>query len=120
MLMLCRAIVCLAPILLCTASACAQPIRAEDQPDRIVLANERLTLAIGKDQKGGVISITDNATGRELAAPGPQRILLLALSDPAGDGKQRVYVNSHEAESADYRVESGEQQRHGATPQSRG
>lgn len=108
MLMLCRAIVCLAPILLCTASACAQPIRAEDQPDRIVLANERLTLAIGKDQKGGVISITDNATGRELAAPGPQRILLLALSDPAGDGKQRVYVNSHEAQSADYRVESGE------------
>ncbi len=99
------------PLFALSACAMGQGLDARDEPNRLVLSNERLSLAIGKEHKGGLVSLADFATGREFMAASPQRILLLVLTQRAGDGKERIYVSNHDAGDAQYALQQDGQSR---------
>lgn len=56
-----------------------------DEPDRLVLRNERCTMALGKAQKGAVISFVDNATGQEFVAQQAAPCLFRLTFSETGD-----------------------------------
>ncbi|MEI6500902.1 MAG: hypothetical protein WCP21_07725, partial [Armatimonadota bacterium] len=81
-------------------AAGAQTTGIEDQPDKLVLRNERLTMALGKAEKGAIISLVDTATGRELlASQASPRLFALTFSDRADAARKQFTVSSAEAGS---------------------
>ncbi len=80
----------------------APGVRAEDGPTRVVLASDRVEVAVGKAEKGAIVSLRDPLSGRELVAPSPQaRLFVLTLTERASDGSQRIYLSSQDAASVD-------------------
>jgi hypothetical protein len=87
-------------------SGSAQAIEAREEPDRVVLSNERVTVALGKAVKGGVVSLVDRRTERELVATqASPRLFTLALTERESDGKQRTYLSSGDAESVEFTLD---------------
>jgi len=80
------------------AAAWAQAPRVEDRADRVVLRNERLTMALGKAEKGAIVSLVDAASGREMVATqaAPQ-LFTLTLTDDADPARKQIPVSSREA-----------------------
>ena len=76
------------------------------EPDRLILQNERLTVALGKAAKGAIVSLVHSATGRELVAEQKApRLFLLGLSKQDDPGAKTFYVSSQEAEAVEFRLE---------------
>ena len=68
-------------------AAATHPVLTEDAA-RVVLRNDRLTLALGKAEKGAIVSLVDNASGREFvakqAAPQLFTLTFSTKDDPKG------------------------------------
>jgi len=81
-----------------------------DEEDRLSLTNERVSLSLGKGEKGAVVSCVDRAGGRELVARHTGgRLFTLVLSERQGDGKTKVYVSSTDAREVTYALDSGKE-----------
>jgi len=81
-------------------------IEGRDEASRVVLRNERLELTVGKAEKGGILSLIDRRSGRELVAERAwPRLFTLALTQRASDGRQRTYLSSTEAEAVQFTLE---------------
>ncbi|MBM3474887.1 MAG: hypothetical protein FJX75_16620 [Armatimonadetes bacterium] len=95
--------VCLAAL---AGSVSAQTVAVRDEPDRVILHNERFELAVGKAQKGGLVSLIDRRSGREMVAQQAwPRLFTLALTARDSDGRQRTYVSSTDAGSVDFTLD---------------
>ncbi|MCX6897624.1 MAG: DUF6259 domain-containing protein [Verrucomicrobia bacterium] len=95
------------------ALVCA-PLNAAEHPvltgdaARVVLRNARLTLALGKTKKGAIVSLVDNASGQEFAAPQKtSRLFTLAFSTKADAAGKRFYLSSGDAKSFSAEVKRG-------------
>jgi hypothetical protein len=85
----------------------AESVEGRDEADRVVLRNERGELAVGKAEKGGIVSLIDRRSGRQLVAErASPRLFTLVLTERASDGKQRTYLSSTDAESVQFTLES--------------
>ncbi len=74
----------------CAASA--------EEAARVVLQNDRLTMILGKAEKGAILSLTDAATSTEFAAPRKEpRLFALAFSEKAAPEKDRFTLSSLDA-----------------------
>ena len=79
-------------------AAWAQAPGIQDQPDRLVLCNERLTLTLSKPEKGAIVSLVDTATGREMIAAGASpRLFHLTFGEQADLARKQVTISSREA-----------------------
>jgi len=93
--------------------ACAPLVAAEnpiptDNAARVVLRNDRLTLALGRAEKGAVVSLVDNVSGQEFAAAQKtHRLFSLAFSKKADAGGKRFYLSSGDAKSFSAEVKRG-------------
>lgn len=68
-------------------------------PQDPVLRNERLALTLGQKEKGSVLSLVDLATGSEfIAREGATRLFSLAFTKKAGNGGERFYLSSGNAQ----------------------
>jgi hypothetical protein len=75
---------------------------------RVVLRNDRITLALGRAEKGAVVSLVDNASGQEFAAAQKtSRLFTLAFSLKADAAGRRFYLNSGDAKSFSAGVRNG-------------
>lgn len=89
-------------------AASAQSPAIEDQPDRLILRNERLTMTLSKPQKGAVVSLTDAATGREMAATqASPRLFQLTFSETADATHKQITASSQEAQAFTCEVTNG-------------
>lgn len=81
-------------------------VGVEDGPDRLVLRSESMTVVLGKAQKGAVLSLLDQATGREYAAPQADPVLFRLVFTRAGEESGATEeLTSRDAERVDYTVE---------------
>ncbi|MBM4048431.1 MAG: hypothetical protein FJ279_25285, partial [Planctomycetes bacterium] len=98
-----------------TAMARAAEVSGVDEPNRLVLRNGRVTLALGKAEKGAVVSLVDNATGVEFIAPqaAPR---LFSLTFSVGNPPQADAV-PHAADGAPQRALPTETRKSEATGQ---
>jgi hypothetical protein len=79
-----------------------------DDAARVLLRNDRLTLALGSAEKGAVVSLADNASGQEFAAAQKtHRLFTLAFSTKADATGKRFYLNSGDAKSFSADVKNG-------------
>lgn len=80
--------------------ASAQAPGILDQPDRLVLRNDRLALTLSKPEKGAIVSLVDTEDGREMvAAQATPRLFALTVSDKADPARKQVTLASSEARS---------------------
>lgn len=71
-----------------------------DDATRVVLHNDRLTLAFGQAEKGAVVSLVDNASGQEFAAPQKtSRLFTLAFSKKDDASGRKFHLSSGDAKS---------------------
>ena len=88
--------------------AWAQPPEVREEPDRIVISNERLTLCLGKAERGAITSLTDRATGQEfVAAQAAPWLVSVAVSSPAAGGTGRgdlTYLSTGQAATTRFEV----------------
>ncbi|MGQ9731880.1 MAG: hypothetical protein ACUVX8_11500, partial [Candidatus Zipacnadales bacterium] len=83
-------------------------VSVQEEISQVVLGNDRLRLGLGKEAKGAMVFLVDNATGRQLAeAEGLQRILTLKFTEREGDGKQFIYVSNGDAQEATWEIQQG-------------
>jgi len=83
----------------CLSAAGSGELRFDDRPDRVVLGNARLTMALGKVQKGAVVSLVETGAGRELIADQTAPSLFtLAFYERNKLAGPRLYVASAQAE----------------------
>jgi hypothetical protein len=79
-----------------------------DDAARVALHNDRLTLALGRAEKGAVVSLVDNTSGQEFAASQKtSRLFTLAFSAKADAAGKRFYLSSGDAKNFSAGVKSG-------------
>ncbi|MCX7824270.1 MAG: DUF6259 domain-containing protein [Verrucomicrobiae bacterium] len=75
---------------------------------RIELRNERLTLALGKAEKGAIVSLVDNARSAEFVAPQKtSRLFTLAFSKQTDARGEKFYLSSGDAKNFAANVKHG-------------
>lgn len=85
----------------------APSLQGRDEATRVVLRNERLELTVGKAEKGGILSLIDRRSGREMVAQRAwPRLFTLVLTERSSDGRQRLYLSSSDAETVQFSLES--------------
>ncbi len=95
------------------AFACMPLIAAEHpvltgETARVVLRNDRVTLALGKAEKGAIVSLVDNTSGQEFAAAQKMsRLFTLAFSMKSDAVGKRFYLSSGDAKSFAAEVKRG-------------
>ncbi|MFA7003500.1 MAG: DUF6259 domain-containing protein [Verrucomicrobiia bacterium] len=94
--------------LVCTPlNAAENPVLTADAA-RVVLRTDRLTLALGKAEKGAIVSLVDNVSGIEFAAAQKTpRLFSLAFSKKAEASGERLYLSSRDAKSFSAEVKRG-------------
>ena len=101
----CFAWYCL-PLALALGVARAQPPEVRDEADRVVLRNARLTLCLGKAERGAITSLTDRATGLEFVAAQTAPWLAAVAVSPRGEqGGDRSYLSTAQATTTGFEVE---------------
>ncbi|MDD4872690.1 MAG: hypothetical protein PHR77_19230, partial [Kiritimatiellae bacterium] len=74
----------------------------------ILLHNKRLTLILGRADKGAIVSLVDNANNANFVAPQvASRLFNLAFSKKAEIGGERFYLSSRDAKSFSADVKHG-------------
>ncbi len=90
----------------------AATISAADESARVVLRNNRLTLALGKAEKGAIVSLVDNASGQEFAtAQTAPQLFTLTFSrkdDPAG---KSIGFSSRDSKSVKFSLSAPDRRR---------
>lgn len=89
-----RHILCLCAFALLTCL----PASAQTTADRLLLRNDRLTLTLGRPEKGAIVSLTDTSAQRELIAPqAAPRLFTLTFSEAADPARKQTAVSSSDA-----------------------
>jgi len=95
-----------AVLVLCASSAWGQ-VGGEDRPDRVAVRNERVTVVLSKADKGAVVSLVDNATGREFAAKQAEPCLFRLVFTKKGDvSGSTETLSSRDAEQVSFSRQS--------------
>lgn len=92
------------------SALCGQAVGAQvsDTPGRVILQNDRLSLALGKAEKGAVVSLRDRSLDRELAAlQKSPRLFVLSLTKRGDTSGTRQYLSSAQAESVAFEALPG-------------
>jgi hypothetical protein len=85
----------------------AQGATVRDNGTLLVIRDHQVALALSKAENYAVVSLTDVATGRELAANAREpRLFQLVFSTKGDISDKRLYVSNREAESVVCQVES--------------
>ncbi len=70
----------------------------EDAMTPIQLNSKRMSLQLGRVEKGAIVSLVDNTSGSEfIATQKTPRLFSLALSKKADPGSERIYLSSRDA-----------------------
>ena len=81
-------------------------VAVRDEPSRLVLRNEQSTIVLDKEAHGAIVSLADNATGRELVAHDPTTPLFrVGVSQPGETSGELTWLTSQDAENVAYTVE---------------
>lgn len=92
-------------LLLCATAFCQDQVEVKNNGAQVVLRNERVTVALSKPDKGGIVSLTDNATGQEFIAQQKEPCLFRLAFTKKGDvsGATQAF-SSRDAQEVKYSV----------------
>ncbi|MBI5683731.1 MAG: carbohydrate binding domain-containing protein [Verrucomicrobia bacterium] len=100
---------CFALLVTSALLAAAENPVLTDNVARVVLRNDRLTLALGHAERGAIVSLVDNASGQEFAAAQKtSRLFTLAFSLKSDASGRRFYLSSGDVKEFSVEAKRGE------------